>query len=298
MAHGRFLAGMLPAFVGALALLTVSGPVQADYVGGLNPRGDNFLSLRTGPGSRYAEIYRMGPGTHVRVIGGSGSWLRVRLDDGTVGWAFSKYIFRGRSLPPDPGLRPLPEALMPPPPLPEPPMPPPPMPEAPDDALMPEAAEPAAPPPVVAVSPVAEWVTYTNPRFGTRIRYPAELFLPQPPPANGDGRSFASADGSMQFFVFGQFNVFAKTVAEMIADDKADPRFDGVTYQRAGDDWYVLSGRREQTIFYRKVLLRSGGDVLHALDIEYPASAKAELDRVVAEMAMSFAAADTAQQNP
>jgi hypothetical protein len=64
-------------------------------VTGLDPYGDNFLSLREGPGADYDEIERMGPGTQLQVIGRSGAWLRVRLDDGLEGWAFGRYIAGG-----------------------------------------------------------------------------------------------------------------------------------------------------------------------------------------------------------
>jgi uncharacterized protein YraI len=62
------------------------------YVTGLNPRGDNYLSLRTGPGGRYQEIARMGPNTRLTILGRSGSWLNVSLTNGRSGWAHSRYI--------------------------------------------------------------------------------------------------------------------------------------------------------------------------------------------------------------
>jgi uncharacterized protein YraI len=61
-------------------------------VSGLDPRGDNFLSLRTGPGSRYQEIARMRENTQLTILGRSGAWLNVALSDGRSGWAYSKYV--------------------------------------------------------------------------------------------------------------------------------------------------------------------------------------------------------------
>ena len=84
----RFVLGL------GLSLILV-GACHADYVTGLNPYGDNYLSLRTGPGTHYTEIDRMGPGTRLEVIGRSGSWRHVRLENGEEGWAFGKYIARG-----------------------------------------------------------------------------------------------------------------------------------------------------------------------------------------------------------
>ena len=96
----------------AAALLVFSGPALADYVGGLDPDGDNYLSLRSGPGSKYDELRRMGPDTVVTVIEKRAGWRRVQLEDGTEGWAFGKYIRHGlpavaaEAMPPPAGLPP------------------------------------------------------------------------------------------------------------------------------------------------------------------------------------------------
>lgn len=86
-------------FLLALLLSMAVTPAFAEFVGGLNPYGDNFLALRTGPGTRFPMILPMGPGTHVTILGAQGSWYYLRLDDGTRGWASSRYIF-GRPPPP------------------------------------------------------------------------------------------------------------------------------------------------------------------------------------------------------
>ncbi|MBW8299888.1 MAG: hypothetical protein K0M60_09830 [Hydrogenophaga sp.] len=83
-------------WLGTVLLLSLAAlPARADYVGGLNPAGDNFLALRTGPGSGYAMILPMGPGTFVTVLRRNGKWLFVELEDGTRGWAYGSYILRG-----------------------------------------------------------------------------------------------------------------------------------------------------------------------------------------------------------
>lgn len=73
---------------------SVSPPpaAQQAYVTGLDPTGDNYLSLRTGPSTRYQEIVRMGLNTPLTILGRSGSWLNVALADGRTGWAYGKYI--------------------------------------------------------------------------------------------------------------------------------------------------------------------------------------------------------------
>jgi hypothetical protein len=51
------------------------------------------------------------------------------------------------------------------------------------------------------------WASYENPRFGFSFAYPADLFVPQPPPTNGDGREFRSPDGRSRILVFAAHNV-------------------------------------------------------------------------------------------
>ncbi|WP_298813710.1 caspase family protein [uncultured Roseibium sp.] len=76
-------------------------PPQA-YVSGLDPRGDNYLSLRTGPGTRYQEVARMAPNTPLTILGRSGSWLNVAMANGRSGWAYSKYVASAPSYAPSP----------------------------------------------------------------------------------------------------------------------------------------------------------------------------------------------------
>ncbi|ASP34104.1 hypothetical protein CHH27_13320 [Labrenzia sp. VG12] len=75
--------------------LLLSDAGMADYVGGLNPNGDNFLAMRRGPGTGHPMMLEMGPGTIVTVLKRQGNWALVALEDGTSGWAYGKYIKPG-----------------------------------------------------------------------------------------------------------------------------------------------------------------------------------------------------------
>ncbi len=83
------------AAVAGMLLMGAAAPAAADYVAGLDPYGDNFLSLRTGPGAGYPEIMRMGENTVLEVLGVAGPWYRVRLRNGMTGWANSRWIRPG-----------------------------------------------------------------------------------------------------------------------------------------------------------------------------------------------------------
>lgn len=89
------LAAALAVLLGEGVVLVGGGGARADYVSGLDPAGDGYLSLRRGPGSNFRLIRRMGPDTILEVLDEKGDWKRVRLEDGTVGWAHGRWIAPG-----------------------------------------------------------------------------------------------------------------------------------------------------------------------------------------------------------
>ncbi len=60
-------------------------------VRGLDVNGDNFLSVRTGPGTGFQEIDRLYTGNGVSICGRQGKWLRVKYGAGK-GWVYGRYI--------------------------------------------------------------------------------------------------------------------------------------------------------------------------------------------------------------
>ncbi len=259
-------AGILWAALTILLLLCSSMAVRADYVGGLDPGGDNYLSLRTGPGTKYRALRRLGPDTIVTVLDRDGAWRLIELDDGTRGWAHGDYILPGSPAGWDAEDTDI-DLTSPPPP---------------DDA--PPIAEESA------VPKIGHWIAYTNDRYGTSIEYPTDAFAMQPPPENDDGRSFLARSGRTRFIVFASPNVFDKTIEELRDDDIAAADDDNVTYKRMGPDWYVLSGYRLNDVFYRRTLLSDDGSLVNTFEITYPKTQKSVFDPVVARMARSFSA--------
>lgn len=178
---------------------------------------------------------------------------------------------------------------------PTPPADPAPIPEAaPEPATAPLALPPPPPPSVAAPSEPDSFADqgggyglYQNSRFSTSISYPSGYFTADQPPDNGDGRRFSSADGQSYFLVFGQHDAFGLSKDEMMQQDKTLEAYKGVSYEKAGENWYVLSGLVGDAIFYRKVILAPDG-IIHQFEIRYPAAQKAAFDAVVTHMAQSF----------
>ena len=61
-------------------------------VAGLNPRGDGFLAVRTGPGTKYRMIDKLYNGDVVETMKRRGSWVGVRYRNGRKGWVHSRWL--------------------------------------------------------------------------------------------------------------------------------------------------------------------------------------------------------------
>lgn len=61
-------------------------------VQGLDYYGDNFLAVRTGPGSHYRKIDELYNRDVVRVCEWRGKWLYVKYSGGRYGWVYRRYL--------------------------------------------------------------------------------------------------------------------------------------------------------------------------------------------------------------
>jgi hypothetical protein len=136
------------------------------------------------------------------------------------------------------------------------------------------------------------WTTYANPRFGTIIDYPADLF-PQadPPPENGDGQAFRSRDGRTRLAVWGSYNVGPYT-PESYLDEIAKPA--SVTYRRVTAGYFVVSGTRGGDIYYERCnFAPKPDDRIHCFEATYPAADKAAMDAILPRLSQSLRAGRT-----
>ena len=104
----------------------------------------------------------------------------------------------------------------------------------------------------------SNWRTYVNERFGSKIEYPANLFSPEPPPENGDGRRFKARDAA-EFTISAGYNVIPDTL-QSLEDSLRHPEarnpddFANVTYRLSKGSVLVLSGFRGDKIYYDKFI--------------------------------------------
>lgn len=133
---------------------------------------------------------------------------------------------------------------------------------------------------------LADELAYQNSRFGTGFTVPAHMFTAiDPPPGNNDGIRFVSDKGAA-LSVFGQFNVFDETPAQMrqrLAGYHAE-NGESVTYEAAGEDWLVLSGFAGADIYYERYEFGRDG-VIHGAVLVHPGADKARYQGLVESFA-------------
>jgi hypothetical protein len=134
------------------------------------------------------------------------------------------------------------------------------------------------------------WRIYKNERFGTTIEYPADKFIPQSPPENGDGLRFIAVD-SGEFTVAAINNVLDQNIAAIEAAALKSRALDErITHRERGLNWFVLSGTKADVIFYERHLLSHRGKIINDLEILYPARLRGLYDPIVRRMSRSFRA--------
>lgn len=138
---------------------------------------------------------------------------------------------------------------------------------------------------VHAETPDWQYDTYSNARFGFKVSYPSQLFVPTGESDNGDGQYFVERRGRALIIASGAHNmepdILCNLEQALLWEDDLN-----VTYRRQIGDTAFFSGTRGQNIIYRK-LVRTDEFCLN-LTVQYPIEDKDFYDDIVANVAKSF----------
>ncbi|MBA8822465.1 hypothetical protein FHW00_004832 [Ochrobactrum sp. P6BSIII] len=133
------------------------------------------------------------------------------------------------------------------------------------------------------------WKIYVNARFGYSVCYPADLLTVQFESDNGDGDVFSSKSGA-KLRVWGSYNVLEEdmeTIIASLADENAT-----VSYRRTDENWAVISGAKNDAIFYAKALLKPTRtrniNTIRSFRLTYPVNEANTYDRVADRLAKCF----------
>ena len=97
-----------------------------------------------------------------------------------------------------------------------------------------------------------------------------------------DGQVFAASDGSAELRCWGGFSdASPRALPEALAEPRRQ-----VTYKRAGESFFVLSGHVDGRIFYRRTILAQG--VLAAFERTCDPPLKTLFDPVIRDLSAGF----------
>ncbi|MGA7327111.1 MAG: hypothetical protein WBX25_22150 [Rhodomicrobium sp.] len=133
------------------------------------------------------------------------------------------------------------------------------------------------------------WGIYRDERFGFILVFPADVFNWRGQSQNGNGAEFISRDGRAKLNVFAAFNTDKAGLIEYReAVLRGFAGYDKLEYGPLGQSWFVLSGARDLSIYYQKVLFACGGRIINAFALTYPKEQKREYDAIVTGIEKKF----------
>ena len=143
--------------------------------------------------------------------------------------------------------------------------------------------------PSAALAEPSGWVASRDEGFGFTYAFPSEAFAPR----EGDGRPsvhiFESQDARAKLLFTAWRNEEGQTPAAfkqwLIANTEG---YDELTYRPRGRSWFVLSGYRDDNIYYEKVMFSCGGNVVNVFGMSYPVAERSRYDPIVERIEDQF----------
>jgi hypothetical protein len=133
------------------------------------------------------------------------------------------------------------------------------------------------------------WQSDRDSDLGFVFSYPRPAFHPIEGDSKPSFHYFVSEGSDAKFLVGGWNNRDGQSPQSfkrwLIANAGG---YDEVTYRPRGRSWFVLSGYRENKIYYEKVMFSCGGSVVNVMAISYPTAKRGFFDPIVEHMEDKF----------
>ena len=124
------------------------------------------------------------------------------------------------------------------------------------------------------------------PKYGTRVEYPARIFVAVREPEKGTGQRFESDGGRAVLSIYARENEDDDTPVSYL---RKNLRQTGLDYERVTRSFFAISMERDGTIYYSRCnFSRSAGGSIHCFDLIYPQSEKRAWDPVVTRISLSL----------
>ena len=109
-----------------------------------------------------------------------------------------------------------------------------------------------------------EWQTFVVQEFGTRVQYPANIFVPAGRPGKGIGQKFKSADGRAELSIYSIQNEAGETPATYLRRNLRMDR-SALDYTRIARSFFAISSERDGIIYTAAAIFRAPAGQFTAL---------------------------------
>ena len=134
-----------------------------------------------------------------------------------------------------------------------------------------------------------DWATLKNERHGFTIAYPVDVFEQKTEPTTDEGRVLQSKDGKAKLLI-GAFENGENSSLDDYRQFLLDNQWAGaaIDYSAVRKKWFVLSGIKDDQIFYERVSFTCGGKLINSWAMVYPTAERKVYDRVLEAIAKTY----------
>jgi len=134
-----------------------------------------------------------------------------------------------------------------------------------------------------------DWAVVSSERYGFSITYPPSVFTPANRATLEDGELLESSDGRARLLIgtFHNDGGFSLQDYRRIVLERSYPGAQ-LDYAPVRDSWFVVSGVRDEEMFYERVSFTCGGKRITSWAMTYPVAERRLYDRIVEAVAPTF----------
>jgi hypothetical protein len=130
------------------------------------------------------------------------------------------------------------------------------------------------------------WRAFEVPEYGTRVDYPAGIFVAVREPEKGIGQRFETEDGRAALSIYVRENEDNETPASYLRRNLRQRLLD---YERVTSSFFAISMLREGTIYYSRCnFSHAARSSIHCFDLVYPQAEKRDWDPIVTRISLSL----------
>ena len=141
----------------------------------------------------------------------------------------------------------------------------------------------------LAAEPNRAAIAYHNQKYGFALSIPGDVFVPAEAKNPEEGGLWQSRDGQARLLAVAGTSAAGTSLSSyrtfVMQQTYKDAAFD---YTPVRDNWFVLSGRLNDRLFYERITFTCEGRYIYGWQLNYPVAEKQRYDRIVEAIHRSY----------